>query len=558
MIRKLVREDDILNEDFRKQVIKEITGPENVQRKLRELRKHEVYKDRTKKWVIEALLKEFKRETVEKMQDRASNISICRKIVDKLAQCYTGSVIRTVDGDEASERAIEGLADELKMNERMKKNDKYLQLHKNTAVQVVPQLCEYVESRPRYKIDLRVLAPYLYDALEHPLNPEQAACIVLTDFVEANQLQAEHTISDGGDGRDGGVVVDLARGDRKDQAIADDPGDKGAEHRLLIWWTDTYHFTTDAKGQYVGVGGITPADLLNPIKRLPFVTFAEDQDGSFWADGGDDVVDGSILTNVLITDMFAIANAQGWGQMVITGKAIPKNVEGGPHNAIILEHKTGDPEPKVVYESSNPPLDMWMQMIEQFVALLLSTNNLSPANVSGKLDAANFPSGISMLIEQSESTADIQDRQRLFQDREPKIWELVRLWLTAYLNSDSLTDEMREHAALASTDVRLKFLSTKPPVSEKEKLDAIKLRKELGLDTMVDLIMMDNPMLTREEAEEKLKNIMKEKLEQAAAHAAQIIEQQQAAQGTSAPQPTKPGPDGRPVDQDATPAALPI
>jgi len=49
-------------------------------------------------------------------------------------------------------------------------------------------------------------------------------------------------------------------------------------------------------------------------------------------------------------------------------------------------------------------------------------------------------------------------------------------------------------------------------LSEAEKLANLKARKELGLDTMLDLIMKDNPGFSVEQAEEKLKQILAEKI----------------------------------------------
>jgi hypothetical protein len=52
-------------------------------------------------------------------------------------------------------------------------------------------------------------------------------------------------------------------------------------------------------------------------------------------------------------------------------------------------------------------------------------------------------------------------------------------------------------------------------LSEAEKLANLKARKELGLDTMIDLVMKDNPSFSYEQAEEKLKQILEEKIKMA-------------------------------------------
>jgi len=230
-------------------------------------------------------------------------------------------------------------------------------------------------------------------------------------------------------------------------------------------------------------------------------------------DGGDDLIDGSILINQVITDQFAIANVQGWGQMVITGKGIPPVIKGGPHKALIFEQDSkDDPEVKVQYVSSNPPLDVWMQMIEQYTALLLSTNNLSARNIAGKLDATSFPSGIADLIERSESIESVEDRQRMFKDAEPNIWEIIKLWMDLYSQKGILSESFTTIGTFNDSNVKVIFDDPKPTMTEEEKLSNIKLRKELGINTEIELLMIDDPELKKEDADEKLKKILEEKL----------------------------------------------
>jgi len=516
-------EEQILDPSFRAQVIREISSNENVDRKNMELRKYEVYKDQTKKWAIELLARELKRETVAEMEKRATNVSICRKIINKLAQCYVNGVVRTVP-DEGSQVAMDFLAEHLRLNSVMKKVDRYSELFHNTMLQIVPYLCEDAEEGPQYDLQLKVLPPHAYDVIEDPKNKEKPKVVILTDFVERNQRTQDNFFQPGSDGRNTqGIIPNFHQGDRKEQTIADSPEDAGQENREYIFWSPKYHFTCNGKGEILV--DKSPEGNLNPIQALPFVNFAGDQDGQFWARGGDDLVDGAVLINVLLTDMNAIANVQGWGQLVIKGKNVPTYIQGGPHTALKMEYEKDDPVPDVQFVSSNPPLDIWMQMIEQHVALLLSTNNLSPASVAGKLDAANFPSGIAMLIEQSESTAEVQDKQRLFKDAEPQVWRILKKWIDVYAPTGQLEEKLSDGGSkLLTTEVNLKFMNPKPVISEKEKLETLKMRQELGISTIVDLILMDNPDLTEEEAEKKALEISKENMERAAKTAAMVAE----------------------------------
>ena len=59
-------------------------------------------------------------------------------------------------------------------------------------------------------------------------------------------------------------------------------------------------------------------------------------------------------------------------------------------------------------------------------------------------------------------------------------------------------------------------IAKKPEVftSEKEKLEVIQMRKDLGLDTMLDTIKKDNPHLTDKEAESKLKELLEQRIDE--------------------------------------------
>jgi hypothetical protein len=489
---KLRNEQDLLDEYFRAAVIKDILADENVNRRKEHLKRREIYKDLTSKWVMKQLAnEELSEATLAMMKNRCANISICKKIVDKLARTYKGGVIRTVD-DESANEIIGELVRLLNFDQKQKKIDKYLELHKNAMAFIVPEKSKDDE----YKLKMRALAPWQYDVIHDAVDKEVPRVLILTDYTEQNDF-------------------DVNKSDDIDNIIADSPDDAGMHHsssngREFVWWSDNYHFTTNEHGQIIP--GKQEDDLRNPIGMLPAVNYSEDQDGEFWAQGGEDLVDGSILVNLLITDMFSIANMQGYGMPVITGSNLKNNLKLGPNHALLLNYdKDEDAKPEIQMMSANPPLDMWMRSIEQYVALLLSTNKLSPSSISTKLDAAQFPSGIAMLVEMSEATDDIEDKQKMFKDNERKTFDIIKAWHNTY--QGNLTPEFDALGKLPEEmDVNIKFNDVKPITTEKEKLETIKVRQELGLNEKVELLMLDNPDLSPEEAAEKLLRIEEEKM----------------------------------------------
>lgn len=577
---KLLNEDQILDEGFRKSVIKEILSPENVGRKKESFKRYEIYKDKARKYVIESLTAEgLGEETLKQMENRAANISICRKVINKLARTYSGGVIREtvkpedlaamakaapkpgvtedqtkvaevsdeqpqdtstqepeldqdpleapeggaeapVEGEviespvvNATDLQISELARLLCFDEKMKKGDRYRELQKNMLFQVVPERITDEGEDPAYKLVLRTLLPWQYDVIEDARDREQLRVVILSDYGEgktavAAQSEAQAAVHNSSN-------VYKLKSDGIDNTIADAPSDanKGDAMRF-VWWSNKYHFTTDGKGQIIA--DLENPNNENPIELVPFVNNADEQDGQFWAEGGDDLIEGSILVNKMITDMNYIAYSQGWGQWVITGKNLSKkNITLGPLNAMLLDWdpSNNDPEPKANVVSANPPLESWMRMVEQYVALLLTTNNLSPGSISMKLDANNFPAGIALMIEKSEATDDVTDKQKSYKDIERSLWKRVIKWHNLYLASGELAQEFIDIGKVDETvDLSIKFNEVKPVATETEKLNTLKLRKELGLNTEIELLMIDNPDLTVQDAEKKLLKIKEQKL----------------------------------------------
>ena len=79
----------------------------------------------------------------------------------------------------------------------------------------------------------------------------------------------------------------------------------------------------------------------------------------------------------------------------------------------------------------------------------------------------------------------------------------------------ALNSELELIGPFVDADVGIKYTELKPAVTEGEKLDNLKKRKDLGLNRQVELIRMDDPDLSVEDAELKLKEINEEKMARA-------------------------------------------
>lgn len=507
---RMFYEAQVTDAEYRKAVIEEILDGENTGRKKEHKKRYDIYKDKTYVYVKQVLAERgLKPETVKEMTTFLNNLSVYKKVINKLARCYSGGVERTFD---AEQEKLTQLYKELAISKTMRKADRYRESHKNCFVSVLPFLDhgESTEDSQRYRLKTKVYAPHEYDVIEDSEDREVARCVILNERVGTFHGQAASEAEAGVHRADRPSIMPVTDG--RDNKIADARADSDAQDRF-IWWTDNYHFTTNAKGEIVSDG-----DGYNPIGMIPGVFIAEDQDGFFWAEGGEDLVDGAIKINTMLTDLDYIMWLQGFGQLVITGSNVPETVKVGPQNVISVNYdKDREAKPEITILNHNPPIQDWLSAIEQKTALTLTTNDLSPSTVSTKLDATNPAAGIALLIENSEAINNLEDKQKDFAVAERELYPVIAGWQNLYAKSGWLTEDFQEIGTVPeSVELSLQFHDLKPQITEGQKLDDLAKRKNLGISTMVDLILKDNPDLTETEARAKLAEIEAEKSARAA------------------------------------------
>lgn len=506
------REEQILDPGVRAAVMEAIKDGENVRRKNEMFRRWEILKDQTAVHVRALLFRQFDAVTVDEMEYAITNYSIGRKIIKKLAKVYSNGVKRSMP-KKAETQAVEAIVKSIKLNTKMKKVNSYLKSAMNAMIYVKPVKVRLDSQNERFRYDVLPLFPYNYDVIENPENREEPMVVILSDFSPTQAVR--YSPNPAAEGRtvntSSGVV---GRGNGQNSVIADDPRDAGGrlgdKSKRYIWWSKNFHFTTDESGEIV-----SGTDVENPINLLPMINIADEQDGQFWALGADDITDQSIKINALITHVNHVAITQGYGQLVISGPNIPKSVKVGPNHAINLEKPEGETSnAEASFISANPPIDQLMGLATMQVGLLLSTNNLSTKGIQTDLSGAGTAeSGIRMLLDMSELVDEIEEDESLFIESEPEIFERCRRWDELYRSKELLVDEQARIKMPSSFEqLEVNFPPAKPIVSEKEELDVIKMRREMGINTEIELLQRDNPSMTEKQAMEKLMKLNDEKI----------------------------------------------
>ena len=506
-------ESDLLDPATRKQIILEIEGRENQTRKFEAYRRYQCYKDKTSQYVVDLLLRQFDTETVEEMRYCLSNISIVKKVIDKLARVYNHGVEREISGDEDATKRLKDMEKRLDLNSVMKKTNRFLKLTKNVDLFVKPcPVYGQTKADLKWTVKLEALVPYLYDVVEDYYDRSKSIAVILSDYQPPYSNLA---FLDGKRSPLPAATVPTVAPDGKDQIIADSKVDHNqGQPKTYVFWSKSFHFTCDANGEIIP--DETNPNSLNPLKVFNHINFSIDQDGGFWAEGGDDLVDGAVLINAMVTHTLHVGTVQGYGQFYMTGENLPRSVKVGPTKAIIAEYKKDEQaKPEMGFLNASPQLGDLQSLIEMYIALYLTTNNLSTSGVATQLSGSQtLPSGIALIIDKAESMEDTQDQRQVFLDREPKVIGAINAALVAF--ESHIVDELKDLKLPEGWEknFNVKFHDAVPIMSESEKLGIMKAREELGIDTMISLLMKDDPTLTEEQAEEKLKKIVVQRIKE--------------------------------------------
>lgn len=516
---KLKDETQILDKDFRKLVIQEIFSEENQTRKRIIKRRYDILKDNTKKYVIEKIRQEHSPDVLPAILSRVSNVSISKKIINKKSTIYKNGAKRITE-KKRDQKNLDELVRLLDFKRQMKKTNEYVEAFKNTVGYPKP-FTDFGSGKKKLKID--ILMPFLYDVIEDEENPEMARVYILSDYVPPQTSGLAHR-PPGLSGLRESTQTQISRddfyegqyinpGNQIDEIIADVPDDFGAGKEELIWWSDNFHFTSDFKGDVIP--GKQEPNLENPLGEMPFIPFQADQDGRYWAVGGEDIFDCGILTNVLLTDLYYIERMQGFGIFHLFGKGIPKNLKIGPSDGVFLEVKSkDDPTPQIGFASPSPQLSAMMEAVEQYIALNLSTNNLEPGVIKGKLSLSNAQSGIQEMIRKADLVDELDDKKEIFRQGERKLFKIIFKWLELLRDRNQLDDSFAELGRLnPETVVNVEFGEMKTFTTDKERMDIMKSKIENGVASLIDAIMEENPGMTKEEAKAKAIENLETKIE---------------------------------------------
>lgn len=471
-----------------KQVIQDINTESEKTRRALAKRRHDIYKDGGKQFLIEQIRREFNEDAIREM--RIAPINLLKKIVNKRASVYKKPPTRTAELD--SDMALmDYYVKELDFNIKMQKLNRYYTLLSNSVAYIRPVGSEM-------KMD--IIPSYLYSVVPNEMDQTKIDAHVFNTFVESMDVAAQANI----DAATGVQSFSLEPGYAHDSAVATGALDTNMR-RNYMFWSDQQQFTTDESGTPIVFG--EEADFSNPIGRSAVINVAKDRDNEAWATQGEDLIDLTLALQLGWTDVLSIAKHQGFSILTIISEEEPKKLTIGVNRAIWLKATNDSPTPSISYTQATSPLSEYTALLMDLLKLMLSSNDMEPGSISNS-GAQQFTSGFHQLIAMSDNIEAIEADKPAMAKAEDECWDVISRWHNYMFESGQLEPEARSLGKFsANFEPNVMFADAKPLDSEDEIINRVKTLRAEGLISRLDAIKRLNPGMTDEMAAAKLLEI---------------------------------------------------
>lgn len=481
----------------RKNLIREIEGNENRQRKLESLKQVEVWNDRLDQYVREEL-RGFVSELTEREMVKVSSINLTRRIINQEASLYRRPPKRRFINvsDEQSE-VLDRIYTAMRANVMLMRSNASFKLQHQNHLMVVPQFG---------KLTLKVLRNHHIDSVPNDLNPEEAESYIIHSFDKRFSLEDEREITATGVSNTselGGI-----KRDNLDQEIGD-PEDFIPSTKRYIVWSPNMHFVMDESGRVLpDQNGETRTD--NPIfPEIPIINIAGEQDFEYWVRQGQTITDFTIQYNAAMSDLGHIVRTQGFAQAIVKGpdNLMPENIQIGPNYVLRLPIDPDNPvETEFQYVSPNPDLQGSIQYIEMLLSNFLTSRGIDAGAITGRPQADRFNSGIERLLALIDRFEATRDDMNIYQRVEQQLFKKVVSWHNALRDTNQLDPEFKTQLISDDASIEVEFQKPEMIQTENEKVQNIREKMELGLISRVDAIAELNGV-DRESALDIIKRI---------------------------------------------------
>lgn len=465
---------NLQNKDARIAVIREIKGPENLKRKIESYKQQEIFRDRQHKYVLSYLNQQFSSQTVQEMPI-ISSINIARRITKKESSVYKSSPKREFsDLTDSQKEVVSKIYKDTGLDSKLQKSNEAYKLQNQNHLQIIVKDGIFLP---------RILWNHQIDVIPDDEDPEKAQAYIISAFDRTYDRITEYM---GNLANKEASRLSFMTSDQLNQAIAD-PDDYRAKLERYVVWTSEFNFVMN------GNGDILSQDMESPIPGvLPFIDISQEKECEYFVRQGQAVTDFSVQFNGALSDLGNVNKMQGWAQAYLIAEQdiIPQNIKIGPNYILKLpitaatQHK-----PEFGFANPDPDLQGSIQYNEMLLSTFLSSRGISPKMITTKGESEKYNSGFDRLLAMIDQFEATKEDFTTYETVEKKIYNLFKAWHNAYRGTDQLDPAYQTEELPESSQVSVKFNEPQLVQSEQEKLESVRVKRELGLMSRKEAIM---------------------------------------------------------------------
>lgn len=494
-------EEQLLDQSYRKKIIAEIKADENVQRKVKSYKKHNMQQDNFYQYVKEHLECKLDPETVREL-DIFHSINLQKRVSTAQGAIYRRPPKRAVFANDKHLEFMNDVYEDIDINTKMRQANVSYKYQDQCRIQY------YVEDQ---KIKARVLLPYQYDIISDPSNPEKAMATVISNFdnTSRDRIRQEY--------KNNGFSQGETYRDSVNQDIADYDDQSLAKERFYFW-SDSYNFITNGRGEIVSKvtdevieGEIEEVEVLSPLHEYqiqPFVEVSGPKNFEYWCRTGDVLFDTTVMYNVILTYEKHVVDMQGHAQAYYKGdeENMPQSLRVGVDKLLFIPVNADRPV-NAEFGFANPGSDLAgiKEFRESFLKSFLSSIGLDTSVISGDSSVQNATSGVEKMLQMIEKFETSQDDLSLFKHVEMESLDVIAAYMKAYagqtIDGVPLLSNVYQERLPEIDELKLRLEYSKPEMvlTHAERIDIAVKEIEAGLNSRVHAIM-ELKGLSKEEA----------------------------------------------------------
>lgn len=398
-------------------------------------------------------------QTYNQSKFRNSPINVLPKVIDKLTNIYQTSVTREVlDGTESDQELMEWYAQKMQVNEQMNSGNEMFNLNKACLLQ------PYVNN---LQPGLRVILNDRFIAYsDDPVYLNKPTYIILICGTIKGKV-VYHTYSE------------------TEFMVSNQDGER----------------LSDVMNQ------IGNAEGINPIGKMPFV-YVNESKYRVQPKLDTDTLRIVKLLPVMLTDLNIAAMFQSFS--VMYGINVDdENLVMAP-NAFwrFKSDPTSDVKPEIGQIKPQVDYTQVLGLIQSQLSMWLGTKGIRASSI-GSIDAENFASGISKVIDEMDTYEARQKQIGYFENAESELWDLLLKSIHPYWSGLNLIENKAKFTATA--EVLTKFSVQLPLQTRGQVVKDVKEEYSAGFISRRRALIKLNPELTESEIEDLMEEIDEER-----------------------------------------------